>query len=55
MQQILNRIDHLEKTRLTAPKSEKVDELYSVPLSAGLGAFAFALLCSETLWMKVTS
>ena len=55
MQQILSRIDHLEKSRLTAPKSEKVDELYSVPLSAGLGAMAFALLFSETLWMKVTS
>ena len=55
MQQILDRIDRLEKTRLTAPKSEKVDELYSFPLSAGLGAFTLALLFSETVWMKVTS
>jgi len=55
MQQILDRIDKLEKTRLTAPKSEKVDELYSFPLSAGLGAFTLTLFFCETLWMKVTS
>ena len=29
MSAILDRIDKLEKTRLTAPKSEKVDELYA--------------------------
>lgn len=55
MQRVLDRIDKLEKTRLTAPKSEKVDELYSVPLSAGLGIFTLALFFGEMVWMKITS
>src|SRR5207237_811244 len=44
MGDVLARIDALEKTRLTAPKSEKVDELYFRPLAAGMLAFALALL-----------
>src|SRR5438132_3734090 len=39
MGDVLARIDTLEKTRLTAPKSEKVDELYFRPLAAGMLAF----------------
>ncbi len=50
---VLDRIDRLEKTRLTAPKREQVDELYSYPLAAGLLLFGFALLGGETLWLKV--
>ena len=50
---VLQRIDQLEKTRLTAPRSEKVDELYVLPLAAGLGLVALALLGGETLWQKV--
>src|SRR5207253_406046 len=38
MGDVLARIDTLEKTRLTAPKSEKVDELYFRPLAAGMPA-----------------
>src|SRR5438105_2689740 len=55
MSNILNRIDSLEKTRLTAPKSERIDELYSGPLVAALGVLAFALLSGETLWQKISA
>jgi Ca-activated chloride channel homolog len=55
MSAVLTRIDSLEKTRLTAPKSEKVDELYATPLAAGSGVLAFALLLGETLLRKVSA
>jgi Ca-activated chloride channel family protein len=55
MSAVLDRIDHLEKTRLTAPKSETIDELYGLPLSAGVVLFALALLSGETVWQKVTA
>jgi len=50
---VLNRIDALEKTRLTAPKREQIDELYVYPLAYGLALLALALIAGETLWMKV--
>lgn len=50
---VLQRIDALEKTRLTAPKREQVDELYVWPLAAGLSLLALALFAGETLWLKV--
>lgn len=50
---VLARIDALEKTRLTAPKREQVDELYVWPLAAGLSLLGLALLGGETLWLKV--
>jgi len=50
---ILGRIDVLEKTRLSAPKSERVDELYLKPLAFALILFAFALLLGETTLRKV--
>src|SRR5712692_318730 len=53
MSNVLNRIDRLEKTRLTAPKSERIDELYTGPLAAALGALALALISGETLWQKI--
>lgn len=52
---ILGRIDVLEKTRLSAPKSERVDELYLKPLIAGLALFAIALLLGETTLQKVAA
>jgi Ca-activated chloride channel homolog len=55
MSAVLDRIDKLEKTRLTGPKSEKVDELYITPLAAGLAALALALLSGETLWQKISA
>jgi Ca-activated chloride channel family protein len=53
MSDVLDRIDHLEKTRLTAPKSEKIEELYGLPLAAGVALLALALLSGETVWQKV--
>lgn len=53
MADVLGRIDALEKSRLTAPKNEKVDELYPRPLAAALVLLALAFLAGETLWMKV--
>lgn len=55
MSGVLDRIDHLEKTRLTAPKSEKIEELYSTPLAAGVAALVLALLAGETVWQKVAA
>src|SRR5437016_5715296 len=55
MSAVLDRIDKLEKTRLTAPKSEKIDELYLPPLAGGVVIFALALLGGETVWMKVSA
>jgi len=55
MSTILDRIDKLEKTRLTAPKSEKIDELYTGPLAAALGVLALALASGETLWQKISA
>jgi Ca-activated chloride channel family protein len=53
MAEILGRIDRLEKTRLTAPKSEKIDELYVWPLAAALALLALGLLAGETALQKV--
>ena len=50
---VLTRIAALEKTRLTAPKTERIDELYATPLGWGLALFALALFGGETLWLKV--
>ncbi|HEV7922862.1 MAG TPA: VWA domain-containing protein [Thermoanaerobaculia bacterium] len=53
MSAVLDRIDRLEKTRLTAPKSEKIDELYVWPLAYGLALLSLSLLGGETFWQKV--
>ena len=52
---VLDRIDALEKTRLTAPKREQIDELYLLPLAIGLSLLALALFAGETVWMKVAA
>ncbi|HYC88346.1 MAG TPA: VWA domain-containing protein [Thermoanaerobaculia bacterium] len=52
---VLDRIDALEKTRLTAPKREQIDELYVTPLVWGIALLAIAVLAGETLWMKVAA
>ena len=52
---VLQRIDALEKTRLTSPKREQIDELYGYPLMAGLALLALALLGGETFWLKVSA
>jgi Ca-activated chloride channel family protein len=53
MGDVLARIDELEKSRLSAPKSERVDELYVQPLIASLLVFMLALLLGETTLQKV--
>jgi Ca-activated chloride channel family protein len=53
MGDILSRIDVLEKTRLSAPKSERIDELYLTPLILSLFIFALSLLLGETALQKV--
>ncbi len=53
MAKVLDRIDRLEKSRLTAPKTDIVDELYALPLIAAFVLLALALATGETLWQKV--
>ncbi|HUP45938.1 MAG TPA: VWA domain-containing protein [Thermoanaerobaculia bacterium] len=53
MSQVLQRIDALEKTRLTAPKNDIVDELYVWPAVAGMALLGLALLAGETFLQKV--
>jgi Ca-activated chloride channel family protein len=55
LEAILDRIDTLEKSRLTAPRRQAIDELYSPPLAAGLSLIATALFFGETLWLKLVS
>lgn len=50
---VLRHIDTLEKTRIAAPKREQIDELYVMPLAAGVALLGLALLAGETLWLKV--
>ena len=53
MSEVLQRIDELEKSRLSAPKSEIIEELYAWPLMAGLLLLALAMVSGETIWQKV--
>jgi Ca-activated chloride channel homolog len=50
---VLDRINALEKTRISAPKREQIDELYPYPLMLALGLFALSMLAGETIWWKV--
>src|SRR5438876_2440859 len=52
MSDVLQRIDRLEKSRLTAPKTEVVEELYVWPLAGGLALLLFSLTGSESVWQK---
>jgi Ca-activated chloride channel family protein len=51
MEEVLTRIDQLEKTRMTAPKAEKVEELYVAPLACGLALLVAGLLVGE-IWLR---
>ena len=55
MSAVLQHIGQLEKTRLTAPKSESITELYAWPLSGAIGLAGLALFFGEFLWFKVAS
>ncbi len=50
---VFARIDQLEKTSLEAPKITSVDELYGLPLVAGLALLGLAILAGETIWMRL--
>ncbi|HET7711873.1 MAG TPA: VWA domain-containing protein [Thermoanaerobaculia bacterium] len=53
MADVLSRIDRLEKSRLNAPRTERVTELYPLPLTVALLALLAAFLGGETVWLKV--
>jgi Ca-activated chloride channel family protein len=55
MGDILQRINQLEKSRLNAPRNEKVDELYERPLAYALALIALALVAGETVFAKVSA
>ena len=55
MADVLQRIDQLEKSRLNAPRNEKVDELYARPLQWALAIVALSLLAGETVFAKVSA
>ena len=53
MEAILEQIDKLEKSRLSAPKRETVREFYTIPLTWALLLLTFAYLTGETVWMRL--
>ena len=53
MSDVLGRIDLLEKTRLSAPKRERIEELYVWPGAVSLALLFVSLLGAETVWLKV--
>lgn len=55
MSDVLDRIDKLEKSRLTGPKNEKIEELYTSPLAAALAMLVLSLLSGETIWQKISA
>lgn len=55
MSDILQRINQLEKSRLNAPRNEKVEELYARPLEWALLLVALALLAGESVFVKVSA
>jgi Ca-activated chloride channel family protein len=55
MGQVFERIDGLEKSRLNAPRTDVVDELYHWPAAASAAFLGFALLLGESFLQKVTA
>lgn len=55
LEAVLDRIDSLEKSRLSAPRRQSIHELYAIPLAAGLIMLLSALFLGETLWLKLAS
>jgi len=53
LQSVLDTIDTLEKSRLTAPKRRNIDERYLTPLAAGFLSILLAVLLGETVWLKL--
>jgi Ca-activated chloride channel family protein len=52
---VLMKIDALEKSRLAAPKEEKIEEMYPLPLTAAVGLLLLSLVSGETLWLKLSA
>lgn len=52
---VLKRIDALEKSRLTAPYRETIEEEYAPFLAAGLLLIVLALFSGESLWMRLSA
>lgn len=55
LEDVLRRIDSLERSRLSAPRRQSIREFYEYPLGAGLGLLACAILLGETFWLKLAS
>ena len=55
LEEILERIDQLEKTQLEAPRSETVSELYPTPLMAGITLLMLSFIVGETVWMRLSA
>lgn len=53
LESVLDTIDKLEKSRLTAPKRRNIDERFRPPLAAGFLAVLLAVILGETLWLKL--
>ncbi len=53
LESVLDTIDTLEKSRLTAPKRRNIDERYRTPLAAGFFTILLAVMLGETLWLKL--
>lgn len=53
MHTILDRIDRLEKSRLGAPRINRIDELFLEPMLYGIAAMLLSLLAGETRWMRL--
>jgi Ca-activated chloride channel homolog len=54
LQEVLRRIDQLEKSELGAPRRRVVRELYGRPLVAGLILLVLGIAGGETLWMRLS-
>ena len=55
MSNVLGRIDRLEKTKLSAPKTDIVEELYPLPLMTTIALLGLALVSGEWWMLKVPS
>lgn len=51
--EILDRIDQLETSRLSAPKRQVVHELYRQPLLFGMILMVLSIIGGETIWMRL--
>lgn len=55
LQSVFTKIDLLEKSNLAAPKSRRLEDLYSSPLKTGVALLFMAVLLGETLWFRLAA